>query len=39
MATTDERMTRKKYEKALRELQVELCALQCRNGASRKACG
>ena len=28
MATTDERMTRKKYEKALRELQVELCALQ-----------
>jgi polyphosphate kinase 2 len=28
MATTDERMKRKQYEKALRELQVELCALQ-----------
>jgi len=28
MATTDERMKPKKYEKALRELQVELCALQ-----------
>ncbi len=28
MATTDERMKRKPYEKALRALQVELCVLQ-----------
>jgi polyphosphate kinase 2 len=28
MATTNERLKRKQYEKALRELQVELCALQ-----------
>jgi polyphosphate kinase len=28
MATTDGRLKRKEYEKALRELQVELCALQ-----------
>jgi polyphosphate kinase len=28
MTNTDERMKRKQYEKALRELQVELCALQ-----------
>src|SRR4029434_8228689 len=28
MASTDEPMKRKEYEKALRELQVELCALQ-----------
>src|SRR6516164_9960457 len=28
MATTSERLKRKQYEKALRELQVELCALQ-----------
>ena len=28
MATADEPLKRKQYEKALRELQVELCALQ-----------
>jgi polyphosphate kinase 2 len=28
MATTNDRLKRKQYEKALRELQVELCALQ-----------
>ena len=28
MATTNGRLKRKEYEKALRELQVELCALQ-----------
>ena len=28
MATTNGRLKRKQYEKALRELQVELCALQ-----------
>ena len=28
MATSDGRLGRKQYEKALRELQVELCALQ-----------
>jgi polyphosphate kinase len=28
MATSDDALGRKQYEKALRELQVELCALQ-----------